>query len=201
MILTEYAIESEFINKFIEYTFDHPLLINGEEKRLFIWGREVWLPDGKSSYNSGIIDLIGTDEIGEVWLLEAKLNSNKEWNSNIWKNQIGLYAKALKNRTEQEIVLSARRYIEKKSAGSVFPPFILSGTKSLSDAFCQWVSSLNKDYDDGIMLYESTMQKIKSSEFIHCVLSNEPGFEIWKNRPIDETYARAYITFQKNLQR
>lgn len=111
MIITEYAIEKELVNKFIEYTFNNPIVINGEERRLFIWGHEILLPDGKGDYNSGILDLIGTDETGAVWLIEAKLNSNSEWSSNIWGNQIGLYAKSLQKRSEQEIVLGARRYI------------------------------------------------------------------------------------------
>lgn len=194
MIVNEYAIESQFVNEFIEFTFNHPLVIKGDERTLFIWGHEVLLPDGKGNYNSGILDLIGTDDKGEVWLIEAKLNNNKEWNSGIWQNQIGLYAESLKKRTEQEIVLGARRYIVKASAGTVFPPFISNGTSSLSEAFCQWASSINKD---GILLYETTMQKIKSGEIIQCVLSNEPGIEIWQNRPSDDVYARAYITFRK----
>lgn len=78
MILTQYVIEHQFVNKFIEYTFDHPLTINGMDRRIFIWGHEILLPDGKGDFNSGILDLIGTDELGEVWLIEAKLSSNTE---------------------------------------------------------------------------------------------------------------------------
>lgn len=199
MILTEYVIEREFVNKFIQFTFDNPLVINGIERRLFIWGHEILLPDGKGDYNSGILDLIGTDERGEVWLIEAKLNSNKEWNSNIWENQLGLYAKSLRKRSEQEIVLGARRYIVKESAGTLFPPFILDGTNSLSDAFCQWASSLTKDKKEGLTLYETTMRKIMNGEIIQCVLSNEPGQGIWENRPKGDSTARAYITFQKMI--
>lgn len=139
MIPTQYALEREFVNKFIDFTIEHPLLINEEERKLFIWGHEISLPDGKGNYNTGKLDLIGTDEKGEVWLIEAKLNSNSEWNSTIWKNQIEMYANSLQKRTEQEIVLSTKRYLEKKSANAVFPPF-LNGTSSLSEAFCQWTS-------------------------------------------------------------
>lgn len=196
MIITEYAIEKEFVNKFIEFTFNNPIIINGEERRLFIWGHEIILPDGKGNYNSGILDLIGTDQSGEVWLIEAKLNSNKEWTSSIWQNQIGLYAKSLQKRSELEIALGARRYIVKESAGVIFPPFILNGTSSLSEAFCQWASFLNMDFQEGLILYETTLQKIKSGDMIQCILSNEPGHEIWKKRPKAMDTARAYITFQ-----
>ncbi|WP_394121415.1 hypothetical protein [Planococcus donghaensis] len=197
MIITEYVIEHQFVNKFIEHTIEYPLLVDGKERRIFIWGHEILLPDGKGDFNSGILDLIGTDELGEVWLIEAKLNSNTEWHSNIWQKQIGLYAASLQKRTEQEIVLGSRRYIEKKSAGTIFPPYIKKETSSLSDAFCQWSTYLNYGDMKGLELYDATMNKIKDGNFIQCVLSNEPGYEIWKNRPNDHAYARSYITFNE----
>ncbi|EGA90846.1 hypothetical protein GPDM_03090 [Planococcus donghaensis MPA1U2] len=198
MILNEYVIEKQLVNKFIEHTFDYPLLINGKARKIFIWGHEILLPDGKGSSKSGILDLIGTDELGEVWLIEAKLSSNTEWHSNIWQNQLGLYAISLKKRSEQEIVLGSRRYIKKRSTGTVFPPYIISETSSLSDAFCQWASHLNYEGKKGLELYDITMDKIRNGSFIQCVLSNEPGHEIWKNRPKDITNAMSYITFNKD---
>ncbi|RNF39592.1 hypothetical protein [Planococcus salinus] len=198
MIISEYAIEQELVNRFIKYTSKHPLTIEGKERRLFIWGYEILLVDGKGDYNAGILDLLGTDEDGEVWLIEAKLCNNTEWNSTIWTNQIGLYAKSLQKRTEQELVLGARRYIVKESAGTVFPEFIPANTESLVEAFCHWALFLNKDYSKGLDLYESTFKKIKAGELIQCVLSDQFNEEIWTNRPKEDNFSSAYITFQNN---
>ncbi|MDN7241702.1 hypothetical protein QWY14_07845 [Planococcus sp. N028] len=196
MIISEYAIERQLVNSFIKYTFTNAMSIEGKTTRLFIWGYEILLPDGKGQYNSGILDLFGTDEDGEVWLIEAKLISNKEWNSEIWNEQLGLYAKSLQKRTEQEIVLGARRYIMKESAGTFFLDFIPNNTKSLSEAFQHWALLLGHGHDKGKDLYESTLSKIKSGNFIQCVLSDSFGYEIWTNRPKFDEVSRAYITFQ-----
>lgn len=197
MIITDYALEKELVNEFIEYTFHHPLETNGEKRNIFIWGHEILLQDGKGEHNSGKLDLLGTDDTGEVWLIEAKLNSNKEWTSEIWNKQIGMYAKSLQKRTEQEIVLGAKRYIRKESIGVPFSPFIPDDIESLADAFCQWALQIRKNNDDGKLLYETTLRKIKNGELIHCVLSNEVGVEIWRNRPEDDLIVRSYITFDR----
>ncbi|WKA50199.1 hypothetical protein QWY22_15010 [Planococcus liqunii] len=198
MIISEYAIERELVNRFIEYTFTHPLNIEGEERRLFIWGHEILLLDGKGDYKAGILDLLATDEKGEVWLIEAKLCNNKEWTPAIWKSQVGPYAKSLMKRTEQEIALGARRYIVKESAGAVFPQFLPTDTSSLVEAFCHWAVFLGQDRAKGMDLYESTIRKIKSGEFIQCILSDHFNEEIWGNRPKASNSFSAYITFQEN---
>lgn len=198
VIISEYAFERELVNRFIKYTFTNPLNIEGKERRLFIWGHEIFLLDGKGDFKTGILDLLATDEEGEVWLIEAKLCNNKEWNSNIWKTQIGLYAESLKKRTEQEIVLGARRYIVKESMGAIFPQFLPSNTESLVEAFCHWALSLGDEYSKGLDLYESTIRKIKSGEIIQCVLSDHFNEEIWNNRPKANNSFAAYITFQDN---
>lgn len=196
--IPKYANEQQLVNSFIQYTFTNSISIAGKERRLFLWGYEVLLLDGKGDYNAGILDLIGTDENGEVWLIEAKLCNNSEWNSKIWENQIGLYAISLKKRTEQEIVLGARRYIVKESAGTVFPPFLPNNTQSLVEAFCQWALSLGENYNKGLNLYESTINKIKSGDFVQCILSDYFNEEIWLNRPKMDKFSRSYITFQHN---
>ncbi|MDN7244668.1 hypothetical protein [Planococcus shenhongbingii] len=198
MNIPQYANEQQLVNSFIHYTFTNLIRIEGEERRIFIWGYEILLLDGKGDYNAGILDLIGTDDNGEVWLIEAKLCNNKEWNTNIWENQIGLYAKSLQKRTEQEIVLGARRYIVKESAGTVFPEFVPPGTESLVEAFCHWALYLGKDYGRGLDLYESTITKIKAGEFVQCILSDYFNDKIWTQRPKSGAFSRAYLTFQNN---
>lgn len=82
--------------------------------------------------------MIGTDEQGDTWLIEAKLCSNPELNENIWREQLDPYRLSLSKRSEDEIVMGARRYLIKANANSVFPPFINDSVEGLYDGFKQW---------------------------------------------------------------
>ncbi|GMB09329.1 hypothetical protein [Thermolongibacillus altinsuensis] len=198
MIISIYPNERQLVNAFMEYTFAHQIpLTNGETRKLFIWGNEIWLPDGKSGNRSGILDVIGTDENGEVWLIEAKLCSNPELNENIWREQLDPYRLSLSKRSEDEIVMGARRYLIKANADSVFPPFINDRVEGLYDGFKQWCAHWGFSEEKAKWLYDCTIQNIMKGNVIACVLADILDERVWEKR--ESTFAHggfAYIAFQ-----
>ncbi|MFZ2463141.1 MAG: hypothetical protein WAW77_05855 [Caldibacillus thermoamylovorans] len=183
MIISIYPNERQLVNAFIEYTFYNPIpLTNGETRKLFIWGNEIWLPDGKSRNRSGILDVIGTDEKGDVWLIEAKLCSNPELNENIWREQLDPYRLSLSKRSEDEIVMGARRYLIKANADSVFPPFIDDSVEGLYDGFKQWCVHWGFTEEKAKWLYDCTIQNIMKGSVIACVLADVFDEQVWEKR-------------------
>jgi hypothetical protein len=160
MIDSAYPNERTLVNEFVQYTFSNKLpLSNGEERQVFIWGYELWLPEGKSQTKSGSIDLVGTDEHGDVWLIEAKLCTNPELNTGIWKKQIDPYRVSLAKREEGQIAMGARRFLMGDSAEAVKAPYI-SGAKGLYHAFEQWCEHWRMDGSHAKKLYDLTIKNI-----------------------------------------
>jgi hypothetical protein len=198
LIISIYPNERQLVNAFIEYTFSNPIsLANGETRKLFIWGNEIWLPDGKSKNRSGTLDVIGTDEQGEVWLIEAKLCSNSELDENIWKRQLDRYRLSLSKRSEEEIAMGARRYLIKANADSVFPPFINDSVEGLYDGFKQWCARWGFSKEKAEWLYDCTIQNIMKGNVIACVLADILDERVWEKRESTFTHGGfAYIVFQ-----
>ncbi|MCG3088255.1 hypothetical protein [Sporosarcina cyprini] len=153
------------------------------------------LPVQNGKYTGDSLDLIGTDEIGNVWLISKKRNEFHQDNSKYGWSLLNTYANTIRKWSETELVLSARRYLLKVNESFPYPPFLPHATSGLSDAFGQWAMTLGKKYIDGLALYEMTMQKIKNKEAIHCLLSDQDEEEIWNNRPSDTVTTRAIIMF------
>lgn len=195
MILADTTIERHLLNDFLTFTFTHPLLIHGKERRIFIWGHAMALPVQNGKYTSESLDLIGTDETGNVWLIAKKRNDFHQDISTYSWSQLNAYANAIRKWSEAELVLSARRYLLKINDCLPYPPFLPHATSGLSDAFGQWAMTLGKKYVDGLALYELTMQKIKNKEAIHCLLSDQEEEALWNNRPADTVTTRAIIAF------
>lgn len=198
MIISIYPNERQLVNAFMEYTFSNPIALNnGETRKLFIWGNEIWLPDGKSRNRSGILDVIGTDEKGDVWLIEAKLCSNPELNENIWREQLDPYRLSLSKRSEDEIVMGARRYLIKANANSVFPPFINDSVEGLYDGFKQWCAHWGFSEEKAKWLYDGTIQNIMKGNVVACVLADVLDEQVWEKRESTFTHGSfAYIVFQ-----
>ncbi|QTD40822.1 hypothetical protein [Sporosarcina sp. Te-1] len=192
---TTETVKRQVLNKFLIHTFTQPLVIQGIERRIFIWGHEVVLPIKNGKYTRDSLDLIGTDETGDVWLIVYRRNDASNAHSTISWNQLNAYANTLRKWTEPELVLSARRYLLRESSGLGFPPFLPHATSGLSDAFGQWAMTLGKKYVEGLALYEMTMQKIKNKEAIQCVLTDQENQTIWNHRPSDTVTCRSLITF------
>jgi len=153
------------------------------------------LPVQNGKYTGDSLDLIGTDESGNVWLISKKRNESHQDNSKYGWSLLNAYANTIRKWSEAEIVLSSRHYLLKVNESLPHPPFLPHVTSGLSDAFGQWAMTLGKKYIDGLALYELTMQKIKNKEAIHCLLSDQEEEEIWNNRPSDTVTTRAMIMF------
>lgn len=91
-------------------------MVNGEKRRWFVWGVEIWLPEGGRDGYSGSLDLIATDEAGLVWLVEAKLRTNPELCPDIWKKQLLPYRYGLARLTPDIINRRSRRYLLNQGA-------------------------------------------------------------------------------------
>lgn len=195
MIIYEFASKKHLVDEFIKYTHSNKLnLSNATQVGLFVWGHEIWLPEGgKSGYN-GSIDLIGTDELGNVWLIEAKQSANPELNPGIWKKQILNYRWALSRRTHDEISIKSRRYLLRNGSSDTVPNYIGQECNSLFDAFCDWTSFLGKEERDAIRLYNETFEKVQKEEVISVVLADVFREDVFINHPNDEkSYAYVVI--------
>jgi len=199
MIVSNYPNERALVNDFVTYTFSHPLpLSSGEERRLFIWGYEVWLPEGKSNTKSGSIDLIGTDDHGNVWLIEAKLCTNRELNHHIWSRQIDPYRISLSKREEYQIAMSARRFLLGNSAEAVKSPYLIH-TKGLFHAFEQWCEHWRIPVLRAKELYDKTMENIQSGRIISTVLADVADESVWQSRYSSfEQGGFSYIVFDSS---
>lgn len=196
MIIYEFASEKHLVDEFIKYTHSNKLNLSyGKQVHLFVWGYEMWLPEGgKLGYN-GSIDLIGTDELGNVWLIEAKQSANPELNKAIWNNQILNYRKALSRRTHDEISLKSRRYLLRLGNSDTVPNYIGEECNSLYDAFCDWARFLGKEEQDAILLYNQTLEKINKEEVISVVLADVYRQNIYNHKPKDDK-SYAYIVIK-----
>lgn len=191
MYLSAYALEKELVDVFLNYTIQQPLLINRRYVRFFVWGYEMYMRDGRGN-NAGTLDLLATDETGEVWLIEAKLCTNAEWNELIWQNQISLYRQGLMTKTELDIALMSRRFLKQQGSSKTYAPFLNREIQGLSEAFEKWALTLGKDLDFGRHLYEQTLQKLQSGDIMETVLSDKANPMIWDSRPKDH-YGSAYF--------
>lgn len=183
MVLSLFANEEQLVNEFVSYTHTNALtLSNGERRKLFVWGNEIWLQDGKGGNRAGILDLLATDETGEVWLIEAKLCSNPELCSKIWHSQIELYRKSLMKQSEDSIVLASRQYLLGLKNGVILFSYLQKDTQNLFEAFQQWVLYNGLPLENAEKLYNGTLQKLKSGELIATVLADVYSPEVWETR-------------------
>ncbi|QRG67209.1 hypothetical protein [Brevibacillus choshinensis] len=187
MIISEYANENHLVTEFIQYTLQNKLVLaSGKECALFVWGYEFWLPEGGKRGYTGAIDLLATDDRGNVWLIEAKQSGNPELSSHIWENQIMNYRRALGRRTQEEISLKTRRFLLNKGAGGLSHPYISDGCDSLLDAFRNWAVYQGEGAEFGNQLYNLTLKQIYEETVICAVMADEFRKEVWEGRPIDE---------------
>lgn len=49
----EYAGEKHLVEEFISFSRKKPIKIHGEERRFFVWGYEIWLPEGGKNKGPG----------------------------------------------------------------------------------------------------------------------------------------------------
>jgi len=187
MIINEYANEEHIVHELIRYTHNNKLhLPSGSSLHFFVWGYEFWLPEGGKSGYTGSIDLIATDNNGNVWLVEAKQSANPELNANIWENQILKYRWALSRRSHDEISMKSRRFLlNGGKATGIVPPFIHKDCHSLFQAFVNWSKYLGKDKDFARQIYNSTINNIKNETVISTVLADVFRRDVWESRPRD----------------
>jgi hypothetical protein len=194
MIIYEYANEQHLVNEFIKYTHRNKLRISEtEEVWLFIWGHEVWLPEGGKQGFNGSIDIIGTDEKGNVWLIEAKQSLNPELCEGIWENQILNYRRGLSRRTHDEISMKSRRYLLNNGKNQTAPVFIDNQCNSLFDAFNSWANHMGKNKEFALNIYNKTIQAIKNENIICTVIADVFRSYVWDKRPHDDK-SYAYLT-------
>lgn len=187
MILSEYASEEHLVDEFVLYTQRNRISINGlPPMYLFVWGHELWIPEGGKSGYTGSIDLVATDEKGRVWLIEAKQSGNPELCKDIWYSQILNYRKALSNYSPEYISLKTRNFLLNRGSKKLVPGFIAENCDSMLKAFERWAESIGKNNDFALRIYNSTMNAIHSETMISTVLADVLKEEVWEGRPEDE---------------
>lgn len=185
MILYEYANEEHLVHEFIKYTFNHKVDISEKKSAFLVWGYELWLPEGGKNGYSGSIDLIATDEHGNVWLLEAKQSANPELSPAIWDNQILNYRRGLALLPHKIISMRSRRFLMNAGGFTSVPMFINENCNSLFHAFVNWSQHLGKDMEYARNVYNSTIQHIQDQTVISTVLADVLRQDVWENRPKD----------------
>jgi hypothetical protein len=186
MIIYEYANEKHIVEEFIEHTRREKIIINNREKVFFfVWGYELWLPEGGKAGYSGSIDLIATDEQGRVWLIEAKQSGNPELNSQIWLKQILNYRRALARRTHEEISMKTRRFLLNNGATHIHVNNTNGDYQSLFDAFIHWAEYIGKNESFARNIYNKTIQSIKDENVVSSVMADTFRNEVWQNKPQD----------------
>lgn len=192
MILCDYINEKEFVYRFIAATMTNKMNINGHQHSLFVWGAEIWLPEGGRDGFSGSLDLIGTDDLGQVWLVEAKLRANPELCPAIWEKQLLPYRYGLAQLHSDTINRRSRRYLI--SQGSVKAELHDSQDyQHLYDAFVVWSKEMKLGHKSAGELYNKTMQAIKDENIVCAVLADVPSKDVWEARPKDgKAYAYIY---------
>lgn len=190
MILCDYINEHGLVLRFIEETMRTTLVVNGEMRRWFVWGAEIWLPEGGSDGFSGSLDLIATDDIGQVWLVEAKLRTNPELSPEIWQRQLLPYRYGLSRLTPDTINRRSRRYLLNQEASKL--GLTDQDYKHLYDAFVSWSKGNGLGADSARDIYNKTMQSIKDQTIICAVLADIYSTAVWQARPQDGN-SYAYI--------
>ncbi|GAA4713906.1 hypothetical protein [Brevibacillus fulvus] len=187
MMICEYANEQHLVTEFIRYTHKRKLcLASGQALSLFVWGHELWLPEGGKKGYTGAIDLLATDETGNVWLIEAKQSANPELSPLIWENQIVNYRRGLARRTPEEVSLKTRRFLLNKGELGLAHPFLSPDCDSLLEAFCSWADHQGMDRAMGSWLYNQTMKQIANETVISAVMADTFRKDVWEGRPADD---------------
>jgi hypothetical protein len=183
----QYAGEKHLVEEFMNYVQHKPFYFTDQTPVfLFIWGYELWMPNGGRHGTAGIIDMLGTDSIGQTWLIEAKHSLNPELETGLWQAQILNYIEVLSTLPLEEIVLQSHRYLTGNSQSMKMPEFITDNCSGLLEAYEQWQKSLNvQNYKEtALQLFRKTFNNIKAKNIFCTVLADEFRSDIWENRPI-----------------
>lgn len=194
MILCDYINEQGFVRSFIEAANQSPIVVNGNSKSWLVWGAEIWLPEGGRDGFSGSLDLIATDDTGQVWLVEAKLRTNPELVPIIWEKQILPYRYGLAQLNPNTINRRSRRYLVNQGAIKTFLQEV-QDCRHLYDAFAAWAKAQGFGDDTARELYNKTMQALHDENIICAVLADIFSKDVWEARPKDgKAYAYIYAS-------
>jgi hypothetical protein len=183
MYRTSFINERKIVEAFIQKTQFRPLAVNGEIRRLFVWGAELMLSEDTEAGDSRRLDLIATDETACVWLIEAKLGGNPELSPVIWTTQILPYRAGLAVIHPDVIIRRTRRYLA--AAGQYGHLTGVEGCRHLLDAFLHWARRLGKDLAVGRHLYNQTLSAIASEDIVAAILADRYDEAAWNARPKD----------------
>lgn len=179
-----FANEMDLVDQFVHFTKHHQIEFpEGKEGYLFIWARELHVLGGGRRKHQGRIDVMGTDEFGRVWLIEAKLQSNPELHPGIWREQVLTYREALAQRETEEIIMRSRRFLRSTKEYT-----------SLYQAFVEWTASIGRDESFAQHLYQQTFFQIQNQEVVSAVLSDSFQEEVLRGHPADG-YPYGYLVF------
>lgn len=199
MILCDHINEKQLVSKFIEETKRHPINVNGQLKNWFIWGAEIWLPEGGCDGFSGALDIIATDEDGYVWLIEAKLRTNPELSPEIWKRQLLPYRRGLARLSADTVNRRSRRYLINQGEIELVRSDVGKVYRHLFDAFCEWAKSLGFGSERAKQLYNDTLQAVQDENVICTVLADIFSMDVWLARPQDgKPYSYIYTENNSN---
>lgn len=183
MILCDYINEQGLVRRFIEETMRSPIVVDGEQHHWFVWGAEIWLPEGGSDGFSGSLDLIATDDIGRVWLVEAKLRTNPELSPEIWGRQLLPYRFGLSRLSPDVVNRRSRRFL--LNQGAIKTGISSQEFRHLYDAFISWAEESRLGLHAAKELYNKTLQSIKDETVICTVLADTYSRDVWQAKPQD----------------
>lgn len=184
MVNRPYANEIDLVDQFVEYTKIHRVNFpDGRNGALFIWARELHVLGGGRRMHQGRIDLMGTDEFGRVWLIEAKLQKNPELHPGIWQEQVLTYRQALTKRKTEELILRSRRFLRNRK-----------DYNSLYQAFVEWSHSIDKDEAFARQIYQQTFYQIQDAKVVSTILCDYFQEEVLREHPQDG-HSYGYLFF------
>lgn len=163
-------------------------------RELLILGNELRLPGGSTTGGHGSLDLLAVDDLGEVWLIEAKLRRNPQRNPwYLFGRQLTAYAEAVTRVGLQGI----HRHLQEYAFGRrprVTPPAALAdrwlGARTLADMLRPWLAGLGGDRVSPEELVAVIGGRLSSGQFLLAALVDSD----------DGTLARWGSEFQDDFQ-
>lgn len=114
------------------------------EHSVLVWGAEVKLLDAGINGGDGGVDLFTVDEVGVVWLIEAKCGFNPQLGPAIWRDQIERYQEGVKKTSLKRLIGLNKSFLQGKR---VMKPKDLSlghNTSALVEVLSRWQAKLGR---------------------------------------------------------
>lgn len=129
------ANEDDYHQRVIQNMGEFPDILKSRGGvQTFVWGHELDLHDAGRGGGNGSADLLTADELGMVWLIEAKFDKTSERGDFVWGSQLRRYRRAISKMEWQDILLYTSKFLwglEKTKPAFHVPPSTNAFTRVL----------------------------------------------------------------------